>query len=418
MAKRILVIDDSSLVRDFLTKQLSGYGFDVICGINGLDGFGKLRSDPPDLVIMDYYLSRKSAMEILKYKASSPPHKDIPVLLISSQLDRDTVIQLGHMKIKTILFKPIKIDSLLEAVSDALDIEIELDLTPCILDAHLNDKILFIEIAKGFNKEKFSLLRYKIAELLHLYKVDIPRILLLMTDITVDGQQMWKLRDLLKDILTFCNTPKQIKILTVSDAIKEFIQEESELNGIETVGTLEQAMDGLLGIKGLEKLTAEQDTVQEAFFMANQNMAQEAFQLNFAKEAEEGRKQMLFQKPLNIAVVDDDFVVHSIVQSALSDTNWKVKTYGDGAEILAALNGGETFDLIFLDLVMPGMNGFAVLQFLSTYPQTIPVIVLTALSRRESVQKAMQFNVGSYLVKPIKPEGIIKKALELLNTDF
>jgi len=418
MAKRILVIDDSSLIRDFLTKQLSGYGFEVISGINGLDGFGKLRSEYPDLVIMDFYLSRKSAMDILKYRASSPPHKDIPVLLISNRLDRDTVLQVGKLNVQKILFKPLKIDALLEAVSDALGQPIELDQSPCILDAHLNDKILFIEIAKGFNKEKFSLLRYKIAELLNLYHVEIPRILLLMTDIHPEDSEHWKLKDLLMDILEFCRSPRQIKILTVSAAIKEFIEEETDLSGVETVSTLEQAMDGLLGIKGLEKLTAEQDNVQQTFFSAQQNMDEEAFQLNFAKEAEEGRKQMLFQKPLSIAVVDDDFIVHSIVESALADTRWNVRTFGDGAEFLAALNDKEEFDLVFLDLVMPGMNGFAVLQYLSTFPKVIPVIVLTALSRRESVQKAMQFNVGSYLVKPIKPDGIIKKALELLNTDF
>lgn len=418
MAKRILVIDDSSLIRDFLTKQLSGYGFEVIAGINGLDGFGKLRSEYPDLVIMDFYLSRKSSMDILKYRASSPPHKDIPVLLISNRLDRETVLQVGKLNVQKILFKPLKIDALLDAVSDALGTPIELDQSPCILDAHLNDKILFIEIAKGFNKEKFSLLRYKIAELLHLYHVEIPRILLLMTDIHPEASEHWKLKDLLLDVMDFCQSPRQIKILTVSAAIKEFIEEEADLSGVETVTTLEQAMDGLLGIKGLEKLTAEQDNVQQAFFSAQQNMDEEAFQLNFAKEAEEGRKQMLFQKPLRIAVVDDDFIVHSIVESALGDTQWRVQAFGDGAEFLAALNNKEEFDLVFLDLVMPGMNGFAVLQFLSTYPKIIPVIVLTALSRRESVQKAMQFNVGSYLVKPIKPDGIIKKALELLNTDF
>jgi YesN/AraC family two-component response regulator len=67
---------------------------------------------------------------------------------------------------------------------------------------------------------------------------------------------------------------------------------------------------------------------------------------------------------------------------------------------------------------MPGLNGFAVLQFLSTYSKKIPVIVLTGLSRKESVQKVMQYNVGSYLVKPIKPQGIMEKALEMLDSDF
>jgi CheY-like chemotaxis protein len=147
-------------------------------------------------------------------------------------------------------------------------------------------------------------------------------------------------------------------------------------------------------------------------------MNQEAFQLNFANEAKEGRRQRLYEKTFNIAVVDDDFIVHSIVQSAIADTQWNLLTYQDGNEFITALNNQQSLDMIFLDLVMPGLNGFAVLQFLSTYSKKIPVIVLTGLSRKESVQKVMQYNVGSYLVKPIKPQGIMEKALEMLDSDF
>ncbi|MCP4181207.1 MAG: response regulator, partial [bacterium] len=52
--KKILIIDDSSLFRSFMKTQLIEYGFDVIEGINGLDGLTKMRNQLPDLVIMDY----------------------------------------------------------------------------------------------------------------------------------------------------------------------------------------------------------------------------------------------------------------------------------------------------------------------------------------------------------------------------
>ncbi|MDC7225120.1 MAG: response regulator [Spirochaetales bacterium] len=419
MAKTILVIDESSLVRDFLVKQLSFYGFNVIAAINGLDGYGKLRSEEPDLVIMDFFLSRKSAMEILETKQTLPQLQETPVILNSTKLDKEVVMKVGRLGVKKILYKPIKIDALLDAVSEALEVPIEIDQTHCLLDAHLNDKILFIEIAQGFNREKFRLLRYKVAELLRLHAVKIPRILLLMTDIQVKSDDIWKLKDLLLDILDLCSTPEQIKILTISREINEYLKEDSDLSGVEAVPSLEKAMDGLLGIKGLEKLTAEQDAVQENFFSGSSTLEKETFQLNFAKEAEEGRRMQIFQKNLTIAVVDDDFIVHSIVESALKETNWTVKSFENGNDFLSYMSGDhEEFDLIFLDLIMPGMNGFAILQFLATYSTTIPVIVLTALSRKESVSKAMSFNIDSYLIKPIKPEGIINKALDVLNTDF
>ena len=48
----------------------------------------------------------------------------------------------------------------------------------------------------------------------------------------------------------------------------------------------------------------------------------------------------------------------------------------------------------------------------------IPTIILTALSRKESVVKAREFGVSSYLIKPIRPEEILAKAAEILGAVF
>ena len=119
-----------------------------------------------------------------------------------------------------------------------------------------------------------------------------------------------------------------------------------------------------------------------------------------------------------ICVVDDDPVVHAIIQTALQPTGWHITTYSSGVDFVQALEDGKTWDLVFLDLIMPQMNGFAVLQFMDSQSIEIPVIVLTALSRTESVVKATEFGIKSYITKPIKPDGILKKTAEILNTNF
>jgi CheY-like chemotaxis protein len=105
------------------------------------------------------------------------------------------------------------------------------------------------------------------------------------------------------------------------------------------------------------------------------------------------------------------------VENAFKDTDFKISKFGNGAEFIKAVES-DKFDLVFLDLMMPEMNGYAVLQYLSTHDTELPVIVLTALTRKESVQKAMDFGIKSYLVKPVKPEGIVRKAVEVLKTNF
>lgn len=415
--KSILVINDSSLLREFLDKQLKEYGFEVIQAINGLDGWGKIRQMKPDLIIMDYFLTRKSSMEILKAMSADPNVENIPVVMTIAKLDKKQVMEIAQMGVKKILNKPVRIDALLSALTELLDVVIEMDDTPCILDAHLNDQILFVEIARGFNREKINLLRYKVAELIRLYSVQDPRVLILMTDIDFRGEDSNKLETLLLEILGFVSKPNRVRVLTVVDDVKKYLAGHPVLSEIEVAKNLEEAMDGLLGIKGMESLTAEQDNVQERFFSAKQELQKEAFQLNFQSESPEESLNQLGGK-VRIAVVDDDMIVREIIRNAFGATGWEVFPFTNGLEFVEALDSEEKFDLLFLDLIMPEMNGFAVLQMMNGRNLEIPTIILTALSRKESVVKAREFGVTSYLIKPIKPEGILAKAAEILGANF
>ena len=415
--KTILVVNDSTPLRAFLEKQISEYGFNVILAINGLDGWSKIRRDEPDLIIMDYFLSRKSSTEILKSIENDPNIHDIPVIMTISKLEKRQIMAIAKLGVKKILGKPVRIDSLLSAIAELLNVPIEMDPTPCILDAHLNDQILFVEIAKGFNREKINLLQYKISELIRLYSVADARILILMTDIDFREEDRIKLDKLMAEALSFVKAADRLRVLTVSQSIRAYIASSTDLAGIEVVATLEEAMDGLFGIEGVESLTAEQDTVQDRFFSAKQVLQREAFQLNFQKE-DNGERLKRFGTSVRIAVVDDDMIVREIIKNTFASTGWGIFDFSNGADFIQALKGSSPYDLLFLDLIMPDMNGFTVLQEMKAAEISTPTIILTALTRKESVVKARQFGVSSYLIKPIKPEEILAKAAEILGTDF
>ena len=70
--KKILIIDESSLFREYLSNKLTSKGFEVVQGTNGLDGSVKMRRELPDLIITDYYLTRKSSREVLQEKKGNP----------------------------------------------------------------------------------------------------------------------------------------------------------------------------------------------------------------------------------------------------------------------------------------------------------------------------------------------------------
>ncbi len=414
--KKVLIIDDASMYREFMQTQLANYGFDVNSAINGLDGVSKIRSFMPDVIIMDYMLSRKSSLDVLKDKMRDPNARDLPVIMCSANVDRQKILEVAPYGVKKFLNKPIKIDALLSALSEILGVDIVVDETPCLLDAHLNDQILFIEIARGFNNEKISLLQYKIAELLKLYKVQYPRILILMTDIQMRPEDKPKLDRLLEEVEKFVDSFRQVRILTLDDEIKNYIKYHIQYKNIEIAPSLEKAVSGLLGIKGMESMTSEQDGVQDVLLSSkDDHRGNEAFQLNFQDETR-NISEGLKSRNLKIAVVDDDFVVHKIIGKASEKTGWTMSYYSGGLDFINDLKE-KKFDFLLLDLMMPDMDGFQVMEYLRENDFQLPTIILSALTQKESVLKARELGVNSYLSKPLKPDAVIAKVIECLMSE-
>jgi DNA-binding response OmpR family regulator len=68
--------------------------------------------------------------------------------------------------------------------------------------------------------------------------------------------------------------------------------------------------------------------------------------------------------------------------------------------------------------MMPKVDGFSVLNFHRTRNISVPVIVLSAVTQRDTVIRAFQMGIKSYLTKPLKPDAIFKKAIEILEPNF
>ncbi|HNQ97311.1 MAG TPA: response regulator, partial [Treponemataceae bacterium] len=144
-------------------------------GLGQPDSLSKMRSLIPDLVIIDYNSAESFIVTLLEQKKKDPNAVSIPVLVLAQKIDSVTSERLTRLGVKWILPKPLKIDQLLSIMSDVLKCKFEIDTTPCILEAHVNDNILFIEIAQGLNREKIDLLKYSLRELIALYNLTSPR---------------------------------------------------------------------------------------------------------------------------------------------------------------------------------------------------------------------------------------------------
>ena len=109
-----------------------------------------------------------------------------------------------------------------------------------------------------------------------------------------------------------------------------------------------------------------------------------------------------------ILVVDDERHIVRLVEVNLQRAGYDVLTAYDGVEALEKV-ASETPDMIVLDVMMPRMDGFEVLQNLQANPATadIPVIMLTAKAQDADIFKGWQSGVSSYLTKPFNPRELL-----------
>jgi CheY-like chemotaxis protein len=105
-------------------------------------------------------------------------------------------------------------------------------------------------------------------------------------------------------------------------------------------------------------------------------------------------------EPRRILVAEDDRFLRKAAEMALKRQGYTVFTAADGEEALRSARSVLP-DLILLDLIMPKLNGFDVLQALKTESPTakIPVIVLSNLGQDRDVQQAMAAGAAAYLNK-------------------
>ena len=112
----------------------------------------------------------------------------------------------------------------------------------------------------------------------------------------------------------------------------------------------------------------------------------------------------------NILIVDDVVKNIQILGKILNEKGYNVEFATNGQEAIESANS-NTFDLILLDIMMPGMNGFEVCEILKSNNKTseIPVIFMTALSETEHKVKAFEIGAVDYITKPFQSNEVLAR---------
>ena len=118
--------------------------------------------------------------------------------------------------------------------------------------------------------------------------------------------------------------------------------------------------------------------------------------------------------PVRILIIDDEESIRDSVSQVLEKEGYGVRSVVSGQEGLS-LFGKEAFQVVYLDLKLPGINGLDVLSRLKKISLETPVIIITGYASIESAVEAMKRGAFDYLTKPFTPEEVrvtTRKALE------
>lgn len=117
-----------------------------------------------------------------------------------------------------------------------------------------------------------------------------------------------------------------------------------------------------------------------------------------------------------IMIVDDSPTEVHVMKTALEKHGFQTMSAADGSECLSLVQEVQP-DLIFMDVVMPGLNGFQATRTLSRDPRTksIPVVMVTTKDQESDRVWGMRQGAVDYLVKPVDGADLVAKANEFLK---
>lgn len=123
---RILSVDDSAATRLFIRKAIDVIGFDFLEAANGKEGLEVLEREngQVDLILLDRHMPEMDGLEMLEALKANEKFKDIPVTMVTVELERNEIQKAIDMGARNYLIKPFSQESLVGKIMEGLDMEL------------------------------------------------------------------------------------------------------------------------------------------------------------------------------------------------------------------------------------------------------------------------------------------------------
>ena len=118
-----------------------------------------------------------------------------------------------------------------------------------------------------------------------------------------------------------------------------------------------------------------------------------------------------------ILVADDEPHIRRILTTLLEAASFEVDPVADGPTALEHLEGDGTYDLVLLDIMMPGATGLEVLDRMRAleHRRGVPVVILTAKGQDADRDEAFNLGADDFVTKPFSPKKLLARIDEILD---
>src|ERR1041384_7959138 len=125
--------------------------------------------------------------------------------------------------------------------------------------------------------------------------------------------------------------------------------------------------------------------------------------------------QQLADDAPHLLLADDDRRIRDLLQRFLSGEGYRVSTAASASDARSKLQGLH-FDLLILDVMMPGETGFDLARFIRT-SSSVPIVMLTARHEAEARIEGLQIGADDYVAKPFEPRELALRIKNILRSE-
>ena len=412
--KKVLISDNYPLFRDFLKQKLSEEQIEIITTQENRDLYTKLITNLPNLLILDLSDDDSLDMEFLQKKLSDSNTANIPIIITGPQKDRSAIASLAKYGVIKYFEKPVQFDLLFKSIGNTIHTPIPIDTTPCVLDLHRNNKVIFIELALGLNREKLSLMRFKLSEMIESEKIENPKIVIMLTNLESSFVDGYNLEFLIDNVLSCPRVHnKNVKILSLSPFVKELLDGHPDYSEIEMSNNLSRVLNDLVDTS-LSTNIPDIITSQILTKTDIEKMDKDSMATRFSSDSIDKSIKKNAGTVLNVAIIDSDESTLEISKNSFEQVGAICQCFTKGKQFIENYAEGK-FDLIVLDVLLEDKTGLSLLQVLQKRPHSPPIIVYSQSLQKEIVVKVLSSGAKSYIVKPQKPDVFVRKALAVLK---